>query len=160
MIYTLSFSIVMIIGGCGSTDDATKDLDDASVEATGEKEGKELETTEPTRFDDGDYPDDFPWPVQDGWEAKNFTTRIVEGEKNWNGKFYFEKDAEEMATEYQKVLEKAGFKVIVNDPEPVDAKASFSIVSQVAEQGHMGGMFFRTEDDGSNYVLAAVQGTN
>lgn len=65
-----------------------------------------------------------------------------------------------MSEEYKEVLEKAGFNVTVNDPEPVNAKASFSIVSKVGEQSHMGGMFFRTEDDGAHYVLAALQEAN
>lgn len=90
-----------------------------------------------------------------------FITQInVESEKKWNGKFYFEKDTEEMATKYKDVLEKAGFNVIVNDPDPVNTIASFSIVGKIREQSHMGGMFFRTEDDGTHYVLAAVQNSN
>lgn len=54
--------------------------------------------------------------------------------KQWNGRFYFEKDAEAMSEEYKKVLERSGFNVTVNDPEPVDAKASFSIIRKVGEQ--------------------------
>ncbi|MCZ2259141.1 hypothetical protein [Sporosarcina sp. G11-34] len=67
------------------------------VQSTDEKESKkeekDEESSESVRFDDGEYPEDFPWPVLEEWEAKSFVTRLVEGEKNWNGKFMFEQDA-------------------------------------------------------------------
>jgi len=106
----------MLLSGCNSTDDTTKKAKEEAVEPAASKESKIMKTTEPIRFEDGEAPKDFPWPVMDDWEARSFTTRLVEGEKNWKGRFFFETDAEEMSMAYKKVLEKDGFEVIVNDP--------------------------------------------
>jgi len=157
IIFTFLISLGTLLSGCNSTDDTTKTAKEETVEPAASKESKSMETTEPIRFEDGEAPEDFPWPVMDDWEARSFTTRLVEGEKNWNGRFFFETDAEEMSEAYKKVLEKDGFEVMVNDPEPVEAVASFSIIGKVGEQNHKGGMFFRTEDDGTHYVQTAVQ---